>query len=185
MTIALFSDIHGNIHSLEKALKLIEKYKVDKYLFLGDMAGYYYYQNECIQLLNTLPNLVSLKGNHDEFFLKAINNKDYLAVLDDKYGKSYSLLANNITEESLTFFGQLKDYEKTKEYEAYHGSPNNYTSEYIYPDSKIKLTSNRSFIFLGHTHYEMDIKSNNTRIVNPGSIGQARDNNKASKRHSC
>ena len=78
MTIAVFSDIHGNIYSLEKALKIMEQYKPDKYLFLGDMAGYYYYQNESIDLLNNLDDLISIKGNHDEYFLNIMILNIYL-----------------------------------------------------------------------------------------------------------
>ena len=48
MILIVFSDIHGNVYALEKALKVMEQYNADEYIFLGDMAGYYYHQNECI-----------------------------------------------------------------------------------------------------------------------------------------
>jgi len=180
MTLAVFSDIHGNVFSLEKALKIMEELKPDKYLFLGDMAGYYYYQNESIKLLNSLDNLVSIKGNHDENFINSKHNPKLLGELDAKYGKSYSFLLNSITEESQDFFDNLLDYEKNNCYEAYHGSPNHYRDEYIYPDTKISFDSKVPFIFLGHTHYSMIKMVNDTTIVNPGSIGQSRDCNKGS-----
>ena len=97
MTLIVFSDIHGNINSLEKAFKEMEKFNPDQYLFLGDMAGYYYYQNECIKLLSSLNNLISLKGSHDDNFLNALYNENLLNILDNKYGKSYSLFKSNIT----------------------------------------------------------------------------------------
>ena len=180
MTLAVFSDIHGNIHSLEKALKLMDTFKPEKYLFLGDMAGYYYYQNECIELLSTLDNLVSIKGNHDEYFLNALNNVEKLKKLDAKYGKSYSMLSSSLTPKSKVFFNNLLSYEKNNYYEAYHGSPNNYLEEYIYPDKDINFKTSTPFVFLGHTHYPMNIKFNNTMIINRGSIGQARDFNQGS-----
>ena len=180
MTIAVFSDIHGNVYSLEKALKLMDTFKPDKYLFLGDMAGYYYYQNECIELLNNLNNLVSIKGNHDEYFLSSLNKLEELKKLDTKYGKSYSMLSKSITKKSKDFFNNLSLYEKNNYYEAYHGSPDNYTEEYIYPDSNITFKSTVPFIFLGHTHYAMQRETNDTLIINPGSIGQPRDFNQGS-----
>ncbi len=180
MTIAVFSDIHGNVASLEKALKIMETLKPDQYLFLGDMAGYYYYQNESIKLLNSLDNLISIKGNHDEYFLKSLTNEGMLRKLDEKYGKSYSLLHNNITEKSKNFFYNLSECEINERYEAYHGSPNNYLEEYVYKETKIHLTTKVPFIFLGHTHYPMIKEVNDTLIVNPGSIGQPRDYNKGS-----
>lgn len=180
MTIAVFSDIHGNVSSLEEALKIMDTHKPDQYLFLGDMAGYYYYQNESIELLNNLDNLIAIKGNHDEYFLKSLINKDMLKKLDEKYGQSYSLLHNNITEKSKDFFYNLAECEINENYEAYHGSPNNHLEEYIYKETDIQITTTVPFIFLGHTHYPMTKKINDTLIVNPGAIGQPRDYNKGS-----
>lgn len=180
MILAVFSDIHGNVSSLEEALKLMDTFKPDQYLFLGDMAGYYYYQNESIELLNSLDNLVSIKGNHDEYFLKCLSNKDELKKLDKKYGQSYSLLYSNVTEKSKKFFYSLAEFEKNEDYEAYHGSPNNFLEEYIYKETDIELRTTVPFVFLGHTHYPMTKKVNDTLIINPGSIGQPRDYNKGS-----
>ena len=180
MTLAVFSDIHGNVYSLEKALKLMEEFKPDKYLFLGDMAGYYYYQNESIELLNGLNNLTSLKGNHDEYFMSSLNNEDALKKLDDKYGKSYSMLSSSITNKSKLFFNNLSVCEKNQYFEAYHGSPNNYLEDYIYPDTSMDFKLNTPFVFLGHTHYPMNKRINDTIVINPGSIGQPRDFNQGS-----
>ncbi|MDF1876193.1 metallophosphoesterase family protein [Sulfurimonas sp. SAG-AH-194-I05] len=182
MKLIVFSDIHGNIYSLEKAVKLMEEYKPDQYLFLGDMAGYYYYQNKCIELLKTLSNLISIKGNHDDLFLKSISDGKLLKKLDNRYGKSYSMLKNNITDLSLEYLNNMQDYEKNNIYEAYHGSPNNYYLEYIYPDNKDLALgdSHAPYMFLGHTHYLMNKYINGVRVINPGSIGQPRDLNKPS-----
>jgi len=179
MIIALFSDIHGNASSLEIALKLMEKFKPNKYIFLGDMAGYYYEQNESIKLLNSLNNLISIKGNHDDLFIKSIKDRNLLISLDKKYGKSYSKLANSLTFESKMFFKNLLDFDKNNYYDAYHGSPN-LIDEYIYPNTIVNFTLNKTFTFLGHTHYPMIRKINNKYIINPGSIGQSRDHNKGS-----
>lgn len=180
MNLAVFSDIHGNIYSLEKALEKMQAYRPDGYLFLGDMAGYYYYQNECISLLNNLPNLISIKGNHDEYFINSLKDKKYLKELDTKYGRAYTMLHQSITAESLDFFNNLSTCEKNKLYEAYHGSPNNYLQEYIYPDTDIKFDTRVPIVFLGHTHYPMKKEVNDTLILNPGSIGQPRDYNQGS-----
>jgi putative phosphoesterase len=183
MILAVFSDIHGNVFSLEEALIKIESFKPDKYLFLGDMAGYYYFQNESIELLNSIKkDLFLLKGNHDQYFLDSLKDKNFTKYLDNKYGKSYSLLQKNITQESLKFFNRLQNYEKNSLFEAYHGSPNNYLEDYIYPDSKNKKFENiqAKTIFLGHTHYPMKKMIDGKLFINPGSIGQPRDFNKGS-----
>lgn len=180
MTVAVFSDIHGNIYALEKAIKLMEEYKVDKYLFLGDMAGYYYYQNESIELLNTLENITCIKGNHDEYFLKSLKDNNYLEKLIHNYGKSYQLLNNNISKTSMDYFTGLQENEKNEFYEAYHANPNNSLEDYIYKDTDIDFITNKNILFLGHTHHEMQRKYKDCTIINPGSIGQPRDYNQAS-----
>lgn len=180
MVLAVFSDIHGNIDSLEKALNIMTTFRPDEYLFLGDMAGYYYYQNECIQMLKDLHNLTAIKGNHDDYFLKALDKPSRLNDLDQKYGKSYSLLYETLSEDSLSFFKSLPEYVKTPIYEAYHGSPNNPLEEYVYTDTDIEFSTTVPFLFLGHTHHPMVKKIEETLIVNPGSIGQPRDFNKGS-----
>lgn len=180
MILAVFSDIHGNIYSLEKALNIMAPFRPDEYLFLGDMAGYYYYQNECIQMLKDLHCLTAIKGNHDDYFLKALDEPSRFNELDQKYGKSYSLLYETFSADSLSFFKSLLESVKTPLYEAYHGSPHNPLEEYVYTETDIELSTTVPFLFLGHTHYPMVKKIGETLIINPGSIGQPRDFNKGS-----
>lgn len=180
MILAFFSDVHGNVYSLEKALKIMESFHPDGYLFLGDMAGYYYYQNESIKLLNGLDNLTALKGNHDQYFLNARKNIAEVEALDKKYGKSYSLLSKNITKKSIEFFQNLQLFEKNSYYEAYHGTPDNYLDEYLYPDTVKEFETGVPVVFTGHTHYPMERKIQDTLFINPGSVGQPRDHNQGS-----
>jgi len=61
----------------------------------------------------------------------------------------------------------------------FHGSPN-YVDEYIYPDKCQKIlindiSSKFDVILFGHTHHQFVSCLDNTLIINPGSIGQARD----------
>jgi len=61
--ILVCSDIHANLTALEAVLN--DAGKVDSVWCLGDVVGYGPDPNECIQRLQTLPNLVCLIGNHD------------------------------------------------------------------------------------------------------------------------
>ena len=182
MKIIVFSDIHGNIYALEEALKLMKAYNPYAYLFLGDIAGYYYHQNECVDLLLQLDNLISIKGNHDLYFLNAYLSKDF-GILDKKYGNSYSVLGNNITESTLKFLESMQDFEKNDLFEAYHGSPLDYFNGYIYPDNEsvsfLELVQ-ANYLFLGNTHYDMKKQYAKIKVINPGSIGQPRNGKKPS-----
>lgn len=78
MKLAIISDIHEDIVSLKKALKIIEIEKCDHIICLGDILGYPFLRakyeetrnaTECISLIKKYCSIV-LKGNHDIFHLK-------------------------------------------------------------------------------------------------------------------
>jgi len=70
--------IIGDIHGAYKALlQCIERSKFDKekdtLIQLGDIADGWDQVYECIEELLTIKNLISIKGNHDQWFLEWIN----------------------------------------------------------------------------------------------------------------
>ncbi|MFO7656673.1 MAG: metallophosphoesterase [Bacteroidales bacterium] len=78
MKIALITDIHEDIVSLKKALKMIEIEKCDHIICLGDILGYPFMRgsysdtrnaSECINLIKKNCSAVLL-GNHDIFHLQ-------------------------------------------------------------------------------------------------------------------
>ncbi|HBZ26224.1 MAG TPA: hypothetical protein DEO54_08325 [Rikenellaceae bacterium] len=80
MRIALISDIHEDIISLKRALKIIERERCDEIVCLGDTLGYPYmrggYENsrdlsECINIVRQNCSTVLL-GNHDLFHMKRL-----------------------------------------------------------------------------------------------------------------
>ena len=88
MRLGVFSDIHGNIYAFDKLWRKLKKEKCDLYIFLGDICGYYYYQNEVIDIMRGIKNLITVKGNHDEIFLKMMEGKISGVGYTKKYGKS-------------------------------------------------------------------------------------------------
>jgi predicted phosphodiesterase len=75
---AFITDIHEDIVSLKKALKMIEREKCDQIICLGDILGYPFMRaryvdtrsvSECISLIRSNCSLVLL-GNHDIFHLR-------------------------------------------------------------------------------------------------------------------
>ncbi len=85
----------------------------------------------------------------------------------------------SITPESVEFLQKLPLYfvDPDLGIAGYHGGPWDPLEEYIYPDSEPTRFDPLPFktLLLGHTHYPMDIRGTNTRIINPGSAGQPRD----------
>ncbi|MBM7573692.1 metallophosphoesterase family protein [Aquibacillus albus] len=181
MKIAIFSDIHGNKYSFLKALESMRSKNVQQYLFCGDICGYYYHQNEIIDIFRQIDNLKCILGNHDKMFLNIMDGKFKKSHYSSKYGKSLEKLAVSISEENLNFLRNLEsEYSfiiDDLKIEMVHGTPWDNLNEYCYPDSDFSRYEHLEYdyIFQGHTHYRMYKKINDLMIVNPGSIGQPRD----------
>ncbi|MCP4216752.1 MAG: metallophosphoesterase family protein [bacterium] len=179
MKLGIISDIHGNIYSFEKIYKELKKEACDTHLFLGDVCGYYYHQNEIIEMLQELPDLKGILGNHDALFLEALEDDEFLTSYTACFSRSFELLKESITPESLDFLELMDTGIVLNKYAiaGYHGSPRSPLQEYIYPDSAIDFIEELPFtaVFLGHTHYPMDRTAGTVRVINPGSAGQPRD----------
>lgn len=67
--IAVFSDIHGNLHALEATLAAIDELGIRTLVCCGDVVGYGAYPNECIELLR-FRRIPTLAGNHDHAALE-------------------------------------------------------------------------------------------------------------------
>lgn len=179
MRLCVFADIHGNIYAFRNVLRKMQEEECDLNLFLGDICGYYYHQDEVIGLLKNMKHLFAVKGNHDELFLKIMDDNNLEAEYTERYGFSARLLKAAIKPESLSFLHGLTDvFEvENKMFAFYHGSPWNHLEEYVYPDSSLERFAGLgySFVFCAHTHYPMDRTIGTVRVVNPGSCGQPRN----------
>ena len=184
MRIGILADIHGNIFAFEKVIKSLKKEELDMYIFSGDICGYYYYQDEIIDVLRGMENLKCIAGNHDRFFLETLKDPSLAIAYEEEHGKSLSLLKDKIKEDNLSFIKGLSDKWVSDEYgiAVFHGSPWDHLNEYIYPDSSFEKFEDLPYryIILGHTHHPMDVSVGGVRVINPGSCGQPRDYNEPS-----
>jgi putative phosphoesterase len=157
--ILVISDVHGNLPALELLLKE-EKNNFDQILSLGDVVNYGPWSNECVQLLNQLPNINCLMGNHEEYFIEgAYSNPGKVSELFFKETYKY------FTEQSF-----IKEYQN-------HQTINNIyfthtiSDKYIFKDTILKV--NQEYC-IGHSHQQYINELNSFRIINPGSVGQNR-----------
>jgi putative phosphoesterase len=178
MKYAVFSDIHGNACALRHMLNAAELENIDGYICCGDIAGYYYDIEETVKLLKGLNNLYFVKGNHDIIYQTIAENPTIKEQYAVRYGNSY---LNDVSPIAIDFLqSQPTNINMTIQGHhigVFHGAPDNPTEGRIYPDcSQFDETLRQYDIcFLGHTHYRMVKRVNNTLLVNPGSIGQPRD----------
>jgi len=179
MKIGIFGDIHGNRYAFEKIYEQLKKETCDMHVFLGDVCGYYYQQNEVIDILRDIPHLRAVAGNHDNMFLEALDDPSLMMLYSNNFSRSFQLLKENISGPNLIFLRNLPEELLLHPYNiaVYHGSPWRPFVEYIYPDSPLERFAELPFeiVFLGHTHHPMDRTCDGVRVINPGSAGQPRD----------
>ena len=85
MLIALFTDIHGNREALEACLAHAERYRIDRYVFLGDYVGYGADPGFAVDTVRdfTARGALALLGNHDSAAIgvpERMNDEAMLAI---------------------------------------------------------------------------------------------------------
>ncbi len=180
MRICAFSYFYGNKHEFRVAYIMLIDEGADLNIFLGDLCGYYFDQYDILDMLQTIPNLIAIKGNHDSIFLKIVNGdedlrKDYLI----KYGSSMENLLKGNNCHLIQWLNSLPESYISSDLDlsCYHGSPWDAMECYVYPDSSLDkfLEYHCSSFVLGHTHHRMYRRIGEKIIINPGSLGQPRD----------
>lgn len=181
--LAVLSDIHGNLDALIAVLERADSLGVDWFIILGDMVGYYFDGNEVLERIQELPASV-ISGNHEKLLLDCLESKNLFKHYTEKYGRSFEHLIGKLSKTTLRWLNELPEsisieYDKIC-FHLCHGAPWD-TDAYIYPDANRDVfercaRKDTNFTLLGHTHYALMRRISKEQIVlNPGSVGQARD----------
>lgn len=144
MKIGVISDIHDNINNLEKAIKVLNKEKVDSVFFCGDL---------------TLPSIIA-QFQKLEVPVKAVfgnRDKDKISILkqikDNKINLEYP------SNQELIWKFELEG----KKMAISHAYPEEMANELV-------NSGLYDFVFTGHTHNSHIEKAGKTLWVNPGCI---------------
>lgn len=174
MRICLFSDVHGNFDALSAMFEAEDK-KTDLYIFVGDIFGYFYDQVRVIDLLRAKDNLIAVRGNHDDNFLKYPMDEVFI----ERYGSSYCA---RLSDPQQAFLASLPVTAQAvvcgKKIRIMHGGPEDALMQRVFPDTILDvrlLREDDDVLILGHTHYRMEVTIGHTKVINPGSLGQPRD----------
>jgi putative phosphoesterase len=181
--LAVISDCHGNYPALEAVVKAAKTSGCEYYLYCGDCLGYYYDGNKVIDTIRALPH-TTIMGNHDRDFLKLLDREILLiAEYRRKYGSALEIALADVSPENVAWLRALPGrQEVTLEHKRIllcHGSPWD-MNEYLYPDMPAEKRSkifalNYDMVIMGHCHYQYAMQNQRHIILNPGSVGQARD----------
>ena len=178
MKIAVLSDIHSNVFSLEAVINDTKKRGVEQMLNLGDILYGPIAPKATYELLKE-HDFITIRGNQDRQIYEAFREE-----IDTN--PTMQFILNDLGEEPIRWTESLPfDYQLNDEIYMCHGSPTNdlqYLLENIetgFPslrsDSEIMASLNgqsSNIILCGHTHIPRTVKTTSGQIIiNPGSVG--------------
>lgn len=147
---------------------------IDKYICLGDLCNYYSDNKEVIDFFIE-KKIECVLGNHDKLYISKHN-------LNDEQMRAYNYDFNlKYSSHHIEFLKSLPEkiiLSENLKILLCHGSPNDFTNEYIYPDTDLDNFSKCDFdiIFSGHTHHQFLRTLGSKIFCNVGSVGLPRDN---------
>lgn len=195
MRILIISDIHANLVALEAVLKDADG-QYDAVWCLGDLVGYGPNPSESVQRVRDLPAEVCTIGNHDVAALGRIPPDTF--NVDAQFAIGWTQA--HLTDDAFTYLDERPDRVVKEPFTLVHASPRDPVWEYIL-DRYIAMQNfsyfDTDYCLVGHTHtpvyyrlndgmisenlpeydHPVDLNSGGRYIINPGSVGQPRDNN--------
>lgn len=184
MQVAILSDIHGNAFALGAVLSEVKSLGINTLVIAGDFVGYYYNPQTVLEMLKPF-NVYACRGNHEDLLQNWCSGTyETRQLLKNKYGSGYKIADETLNIEQTNWLYSLPHPMNCAinavNFCIAHGSPwdinvyiyENNIAKYI--DDFKKVTNNCDVIILGHSHYQLVQKIDNTLIINPGSVGQPR-----------
>lgn len=180
-TIALISDVHGNLPALEAVLSDIVSRQTDAIWNLGDMLGYAPFPNEVIAKLKDAA-AVNIIGNYDRKVLDFASKRDQWKKrkAPAKYA-AFSWNDAHLRQAARTFLASLPDQMRCKagglDALLVHGSPAS-LNELLGADTpqerlaELGQIARADLIVCGHSHEPFVRRSGRQWFVNPGSVGR-------------
>jgi predicted phosphodiesterase len=191
----VISDIHGNLHALEAALRVLSRVGVDEYLCAGDLVGYGPLPNACVARLADV-GARCVAGNHDLIAVGRLSD----AGCSDLARQTLRWTREHLSPDSQRYLERLPRVLTTADRVVVtHGSlkaPTEYVRE---PEQRTeqlahleRLHPTARVLILGHTHRRaahaaatghvrqrwdgsVALARGERYLLNPGSVGQSRE----------
>lgn len=170
MQVGVISDVHANKVALDAVLA--DMPPVDALVCAGDVVGYNPWPGECVDELRER-DVPTVMGNHDRAVIeRAMPGFNSMARAGVEFAQETLDSADLSWLESLPTTHRLFD----GRIKIAHGHPD-HPNRYTYPrDFAPALLDLEDVLILGHTHVQGHEQFEEGIVMNPGSVGQPRDN---------
>ncbi|MFD1871492.1 metallophosphoesterase family protein [Hymenobacter bucti] len=198
MTIAFFSDIHGNLPALEAVLADMEQRRPDMIFCLGDLVGYAPWPNEVVREVRRR-GIPALAGNYDQGIglASAECGCAYKTDTEKDLGAQSIAYTNQVVGEDERRYLRLLPKHMRLDFEdepctlsllMVHGSPRK-INEYLFEDRpeasllRVLADAHADILLFGHTHkpyhraipYQHEGETRYRHALNIGSVGKPKD----------
>jgi putative phosphoesterase len=185
-TVAVVTDIHGNLRALEAALARIEELGIERVFCGGDLVGYGPHPNEVCALIERR-GIPTIYGNYDHAIAR--DEEDcgcaYLTQHDRDLGeRSVAWTLEHTSQTSKDFMRglpfDLRFPIGHADVHLVHGSPRK-VNEYLFEDKPARLYERLAaaegdpVLVFGHTHKPWIREYGGVLFVNCGSVGKPKD----------
>lgn len=183
MSVAIISDIHGNIKALEAVLRDIEERGIEEIYCAGDLVGYAPFPNEVLALIRQ-KGIPTVMGNYDDGV--GFDKAECGCAYPDSYSKALGQLSIDWTKEVVTAENKkyLQSFPASIDFKldglkvkVVHGSPRR-INEYLFEDKpertlrRIVEKCGADILVCGHTHKPYHKILGDKHLVNVGSVGK-------------
>ncbi len=186
MKIAIFSDVHGNLHALQSVLADISEQHPDRTYCLGDLVGYGAFPNQVVERIQQ-DGIATVMGNYDDGvgFDRDECGCAYREEADRTRGQaSLEWTKQHTTSEHKAFLRtllpEIRFEADGRRLLLVHGSPRR-MNEYLFEDrpvssfERLAASSRADVIMFGHTHVPYVKEVDGAWFVNVGSVGKPKD----------
>jgi putative phosphoesterase len=180
--VAVFSDVHANIHALNAVMDDIRIIDPQLIFCLGDLTGYGAFPNEVIETVREM-GIPTLMGSYDEAVGFGLNDcGEASKTVDDfrQHERTLKWTCDRVTAENKRYLRELPMIIRQdiagKHFLFVHGSPRD-INESLYQDRpeatfiQVAKLSGCDVLVFGKTHQCYRKKVSNTIFVNSGSVG--------------
>lgn len=176
MKILLLADIHSNW----PALRAINE-TFDACLFAGDLVDYATDPVPCVDWIRSNAT-ASVRGNHDHAVAQRIPVRKRTG-LSRLAAKARPLHWDLLGQSHLRFLSRIPVTRRLeldgRTFYMVHATPRDPFDEYLKEDAdgwRQRLEEiNADFVCVGHSHMQFCLDLGETKVINPGSVGQPRD----------
>ncbi|MBC2836290.1 metallophosphoesterase family protein [Paragemmobacter straminiformis] len=169
MTLALISDIHGNLAALEAVFGQLDRLGIGDVLCLGDVGGYYPELDACADLLRAR-RIPCLMGNHDNYL--ATNTP---CPRSDSANRCLDYQRRTARPDTFAWLRSLPHRHDLKGLSAVHAGWIDPIDETFAPSDAYFAGMPGEAFASGHTHVQFVWRGKDALYCNPGSVGQPRD----------